>query len=560
MVASCRLLLDSGWIVTERRRIENMKVARSKVGMVVAAHELAAAAGRQALEDGANAVEAAVAVSLALGVVEPFASSLGGGGYMMVATRGRAEEAVVLDGRGKLSSLATEEYIYPNRVMLPWCPKIGPMSVAVPGLGRMLDLALSRWGGRVPLAKLARQAIALAADGFEVGNVFAYCSALFEGTVRSSPECARAYFKNGGRYKPGERLVQEDLARALAIVAEHGFDALYTGEIGRAMMATMNATGPVWGAEDLASYQVVERKPLWAEIAGHRIATNPPPSRGGAGIIQALLRYDKDRVRLAPTIRSIFRELHPLIGDPETMDVDLVRLTERLDAPSTEAAAVHEAGANKPGAANPRPDGTGVDSPRPKASRQDGPAPGGGTTHFVVVDYEGTIVSMSQTIGHFFGSGVMVQGYGIVMNDDISDMERKPGHPNSIGPGKRSVSNMAPTIVFKDDRPRLALGTPGSLRIFPAMAQVIGNVLFEEMDLEAAVAAGRIDWEENRYFFEGDIDEQVRARAKRELDQPVDERRKQDLFFGGVHGIEILEDGTIVGVADPRREGIAIGN
>jgi gamma-glutamyltranspeptidase/glutathione hydrolase len=383
----------------------------------------------------------------------------------------------------------------------------------------MLDAALKKWGAGVSLAKLARRAIELAGGGFEVGNVFAYCSALFEGTVRSSPECAKIYLSKGARYRSGERLVQKDLARALGIVADRGFEALYSGEIGRTMMATMNATGRVWGAEDLANYTVIERKPLWAEVAGHKVATNPPPSRGGAGIIQALLRYDKDRERLAPTIRSIFRELHPLIGDPERMDVDLTKLVERLDAPEA----------------------------------------GGGTTHFVVVDAEGTIVTMSQTIGHFFGSGVVVDGYGILMNDDVSDMERKPGHPNSIGPNKRSVSNMAPTIVFKGDRPRLAVGTPGSLRIFPAMAQVIGNVLFDKMDLEAAVREGRIHWEDNRYFFEGDIDEKVRERARQELDQPVDERRKQDLFFGGVHGVEVLGDGTIVGVADPRREGVAEG-
>jgi gamma-glutamyltranspeptidase/glutathione hydrolase len=508
-----------------------MKVAKSKTGMVVAAHELAAKAGREGLDDGLNAVEAAVVVSLALGVVEPFASSLGGGGYMMVAPRGQASETVVLDGRGKLSSLADENYIYPNKVMLPWCPKTGPMSAAVPGLGRMLEAALKKWGAGAPLARLARPAMNLAAGGFEVGNVYCYCSALFEGTVRSTPECSKNYLKNGARYRPGERLVQKDLAAALEIVAEAGFETLYTGQIGRAMMATMNATGPVWGKDDLFNYEVVERRPLWADIAGHRVATNPPPSRGGAGIIQALLRYDKDRVRLAPTIRSIFGELHPLIGDPERMNVDLKSLVQRLDAPGPESDAAHT----------------------------DRPAPGGGTTHFVVVDGEGTIVSMSQTIGHFFGSGVVVGGYGIVMNDDISDMERKPGHPNSIGADKRSVSNMAPTIVFKGDRPRLALGTPGSVRIFPAMAQVIGNVLFEDMDLEQAVSAGRIHWEDNRYFFEGDIDEEIRGRAKRELDQPVDERRKQDLFFGGVHGIELLADGTIVGVADPRREGVAMG-
>src|SRR5215831_15098856 len=368
-----------------------MKVAKSKMGMVVAAHELAAAAGRQALEDGANAIEAAVAVSLALGVVEPFASSLGGGGYMMVSPLGQASETVVLDGRGKLSSLAEESYIYPNGVMLPWCPKTGPMSVAVPGLGRMLETALKKWGTGTPLARIARPAMNLAADGFEVGNVYCYCSALFEGTVRGTPDCAKNYLKSGARYQPGERLVQKDLAQTLEIVAEAGFETLYTGQIGHAMVTTMNATGPVWGKDDLANYHVIERQPLWADIAGHRVATNPPPSRGGAGIIQALLRYDRDRVKLARTIRSIFGELQPLIGDPANMNVNLERLVERLDQPRPDAAGQHI----------------------------DGPAPGGGTTHFVVVDSEGTIVSMSQTIGHFFGSGVVVEGYGIVMNDDI---------------------------------------------------------------------------------------------------------------------------------------------
>jgi gamma-glutamyltranspeptidase/glutathione hydrolase len=499
-----------------------MKTARSREGMVVAAHRLAAEAGSEALAEGANAVEAAVAVSLALGVVEPFASSLGGGGYMMIAPQGSAEKTEVLDGRGKLSSLATVDYIYPKGVMLPWVPKTGPMSVAVPGLGRMLDLALKKFGGKTPLTRLARRAIGLAADGFEVGDVYVYCSALFEGTVRGSTECARIYLNNGRRFASGERLIQKDLARTLELVAERGFEVCYTGDVGAGMLRSVNATGPVWGSEDLANYEVKIREPLRVEVAGHLVATNPPPSRGGAGIVQALLRYNSDPVQLAPTIRSIFRELDPLIGDPDFMDVDLSKLVEGLGAPT----------------------------------------PGGGTTHFVVVDREGTIVSMSQTIGHFFGSGVVAEGYGVLLNDDIADMERKPGHPNSIAPNKRSVSNMAPTIVFRGEEsratPRLALGTPGSVRIFPALAQVIGNVLLQGMDLEQAVAAGRIHWEENRFFFEGDIDPAIRARAKQELDQPVDERRAQDLFFGGVHAVEVLADGTIVGVADPRREGVAI--
>lgn len=496
-----------------------MKVARSQKGMVVAAHPLAAEAGREVLAEGGNAVEAAVAVSLTLGVVEPFASGLGGGGYMMVSPSGALGRTEILDGRAKLSSLMTEEYVYPKRVMLPWVAKIGPMSAAVPGLGRLLGLALQKYGRKVPLPKLAKRAITLASDGFEVGEVFVYCSSLFESTVRSFPECAKTFYNNGVRFKAGERLVQKELARTLRIVADRGFEVCYTGEVGLALMRAANVTGPVWGRDDLAKYEVKVRPPLFADVAGHRVATNPPPSRGGAGIAQTLLRYDKDPVKLARTIRTVFRELDPVIGDPEVMKVDLAKLVE---GPS-------------------------------------GPPPGGGTTHFVVVDGEGTVVTMSQTIGHFFGSGVMAQGYGILLNDDISDMERKPGHPNSIGPNKRSVSNMAPTIVFRGGRPRLALGTPGSVRIFPAMAQVIGNVLFQGMDLEAAVAAGRVHWEDGRFFFEGDFDDETRARAKRELDQPVDERRKQDLFFGGVHGVEIHDDGTVVGVADPRRDGVAIG-
>lgn len=495
-----------------------MKVARSTKGMVVAAHPLAAEAGREALAEGGNAVEAAVAVSLALGVVEPFASGLGGGGFMILSPSGAIGKTEILDGRAKVSSLMTEEYVYPKKVMLPWVPKIGPFSAAVPGLGRMLGLALQKYGRKMTLPKLARRAIALAADGFEVGDVYVYCSSLFESTVRSSPECAKIFYNNGARFKAGERLVQKDLARTLRIVADRGFEACYAGEVGLALTRAANQTGPVWGRDDLAKYEVKVRPPLWVDVAGHRVATTPPPSRGGAGIVQALLRYDPDPVRLARTIRSIFRELDPVVGDPDLATVDLAR---RIEGPK-------------------------------------GPAAGGGTSHFVVVDSEGTVVSVSQTIGHFFGSGVVAQGYGVLLNDDLSDMERFPGHPNSIGANKRSVANMAPTIVFRNGRPRLSLGTPGSVRIFPAMAQVVGNMLFQGMDLERAVAAGRVHWEENRFFLEGDLPDEVRERAKRELDEPVTERRKQDLFFGGVHAVEILEDGTILGVADPRREGVAV--
>ena len=366
--------------------------------MVVAAHPLAADAGREILAEGGTAVDAAVAVSLAIGVVEPFASGLGGGGYMLVAPGGDEAGTVAVDFRGVTPSIQTEEHFYPKGATLPWTPKIGPSSATIPGIGRALDLALKKWGSR-PVDRLARRAIELAEKGFDVSDVFAYVSGLFEGTLRSFPDAARIFLKEGRRYRAGERLVQADLARTLKRVASAGFEDLFTGEVGRAMTAAANATGPVWGETDLSKYEVKVRAPLLGEIAGARIATMGPPSRGGAGILAALGRFEKRGLPqlghntertipfLAETFRDLFHKLEPVIGDPDVFEVDLKSL---------------------------------------ELSR--GAAPTGGspsTTHFTIVDRAGTVVSMSQTIGHFFGSGVVVPGWGILLNDDISDMDRR---------------------------------------------------------------------------------------------------------------------------------------
>jgi gamma-glutamyltranspeptidase/glutathione hydrolase len=224
-----------------------MKVARSDKGMVVAAHPLAADAGREVLAEGGNAVEAAVAVSLALGVVEPMASGLGGGGFMMISPSGAIGRTEVLDARGKLSSLFAEDYIYPKKVMLPWVPKIGPMSAAVPGLGRMLGLALQKYGRKMPLQRLAKRAINLAADGFEVGEVFVYCSSLFESTVRSTPECAEDLLQQRRAHEGGRAAGPEGAGPTLRLVAERGFEVCYTGEVG-SPHPRGQLDGPVWGA------------------------------------------------------------------------------------------------------------------------------------------------------------------------------------------------------------------------------------------------------------------------------------------------------------------------
>ncbi len=501
-----------------------MRISQSKEGMVVAAHPLAAEAGREVLREGGNSVDAALAVSLTLAVVEPQASGLGGGGFMMVSPQGDPEKTVVIDGRGKTPSLAREDYIYPEGVFLPWAPKTGPMSATIPGLGRMLSHAAASFGSGMPLARLAERARQHARDGFEVGKVFGYCTALFEATLRNSPAASQIYFRDGNRIPPGGKLVQEDLAETLDRIVAEGFEILYHGDVAQAMLNAVNTSGPVWGKSDLADYQVRVRKPVDAMIAGVRVETTGPPSRGGVGMLHALASLEG--VSQDPTARTLhlltemerlFRAMTPVIGDPDMVEMDL--------------------------------DLGGTGSPPPS---------GGGTTHFTIVDREGTIVTMSQTIGHFFGSAVMVPGHGIVLNNDISDMERSPGLPNSIGPSKRPVANMAPTILFANEK-KIALGSPGSLRIFPALTCVLDRLLYQGMGLEEAIRAARIHWEEGSAFLEGDFAPEVHQQVSERFPGPVVKRRVQDLFFGGVHAVEKSENGNLLGVADPRRDGVALG-
>jgi gamma-glutamyltranspeptidase/glutathione hydrolase len=491
--------------------------------MVVAAHPIAAEAGRAILREGGNAVEAAVATSLTLGVVEPQASGLGGGGFMLICPRGKPAETIIIDSRSKISSLLTAARVYSRGKMLPWIPKTGPMSAGIPGLGRALQWALKTFGGKLPLSRLASPAIQAAEEGFEISETFRHCANMFEGAIRHYEETCRIFMMTGAQLKPGERLVQKDLAKTLRTVVDRGFDAIYTGDIGRAMLKEINKTGPVWGEKDLEQYTIEIRKPLVKDVLGHEIVTTPSPSRSGYGIIHTLLAWSEKKpahhsaehiLFLARTWRDLWKSYEAKVGDPAFFDLPAEYLDRApLGSPST--------------------------------------------THFTIVDREGTIVTSSQTIGHFFGSGIAVPGTGIVINDDITDMNNRPGTPNSIDAGRRPISNMAPTLVAKGGKPFVALGTPGSFRIFSCLSQVVGNAIGYGMGLEAAVADPRVHWEGGTLFIEGGIDPKVIEEVKQRAGMHVDVRGPVDLFFGGVHAAAMDEQG-ILGVADPRRDGVAL--
>jgi gamma-glutamyltranspeptidase/glutathione hydrolase len=499
--------------------------------MVVAAHPIAAAAGAGVLREGGNAVDAAVAVSLCLGVVEPYASGLGGGGFMLICPAGELSRTTILDSRGRVPSLLTQERVYSRGKPIPWPPYSGPMSAAVPGLGRALALALERFGSR-PLPRLAEPAIRAAEEGFEVSETYRHCSQMFEGTMRVDEECCRIFMTGGMVMRPGDRLVQPEMGRTLRAVAREGFETLYTGEIARAILATVNRTGPLWGERDLESYPVRERAPLRARIGEFELLVTGPPSRGGAGVVQVAQAYPAGPGRPAHnsaraiasydrTLPAVFRALEDRIGDPDEAPIP----PERLADPAL----------------------------------LDGGESGGspGTTHYTIVDRGGTIVTASQTIGHFFGSGVVVRGWGIVLNDDITDMAPRPGHPNSISANRRSVANMNPMIVARGGRPWVAMGTPGSRRITAALSQVAVNLIAYGQDLATAVAQPRLHWEAGALHLEGGFAEAEVEAARPLVSSRIVRRGPLDLYFGGIHAA-CVEGNRVIGVADPRRDGVAL--
>lgn len=498
--------------------------------MVVAAHPIAAAAGADVLREGGNAVDASVAVALCLGVVEPYASGLGGGGFMMICPRGDLSKTEILDSRGRVPSLLTKERVYSRGKPIPWPPYSGPMSAAVPGLGRALALALQRFGS-LPLSRLVEPAIRASEEGFEVSETYRHCSQMFEGTMRVDEECCRIFMKDGMVMRPGDRLVQPDMARTLRTIARDGFETLYTGEIARAILATVNRTGPLWGDRDLETYPVRQREPLRARIGEFELLVTGPPSRGGAGVVQIAQTFPRGADRpphnsaraiafYDRALPAVFRALEDRIGDPDEMPAAAGMLT----APEL----LQTAAGGSPG-----------------------------TTHYTIVDREGTIVTASQTIGHFFGSGVVVRGWGIVLNDDITDMAPRPDHPNSISANRRSVANMNPMIVARAGRPWVAMGTPGSRRITAALSQVTVNLIAYGQELASAVAQPRLHWEAGTLYLEGGFAEAEIEAARRIVSSRIVRRGPLDLYFGGIHAAAI-EGRTVIGVADPRRDGVAL--
>jgi len=529
--------------------------AVSRQGMVSSAYPLASQAGVEMLKRGGNAVDAAVAAAFAIGVAEPFTSGIGGGGFMLVRMAeppAGAEATAFIDYREVAPLRATPDmYKVVDGKVVGRANETGHRAVAVPGSVAGMAVALEMYG-TLPLSEVVEPAARLAEEGIVVGPFLREAMVRNLDRLRMFPKTARIYLRDGEPYEVGDTLVNPDYARTLRLIGEKGPGVFYEGEVARALVRDMQVHGGLIGFDDLSSYRPAVRKPVTGTYRGYEIISSPPPSSGGTHVIEILNMLENFDVRgmghgsaahlhlLAEVFKLAFADREAYMGDPAFVDIPLAGLLSKEYA-RERVASVDSGRAAKPGAG------------RPAAYEGDS------TTHLSVMDSAGNAVALTQTIESFFGCASVLAGYGFILNNQMHDLDPVPGRPNSIAPGKKPLSSMSPTIVLKDGRPFLVVGSPGSKRIITAVVQVLSNVIDHSMGIEQAIDAPRGHTDGEALHVEGRVDEAVQQELRR-MGHMLEVRRPFDYYFGGAHGVLWdRKSGEFRGGADPRREGAAVG-
>lgn len=469
---------------------------RAAKGMVVSSHYLASEVGVQVLRDGGNAVDAAVAVGLALAVVHPAAGNIGGGGFMIVFTRDG--EVTTFDFREKAPLAATRNmYTDSTGTLIEDLNHEGYLAIGVPGTVAGFDLALKRFGTR-SWKELAAPAVDLAEDGFPLSWDMVDDFIALKEDWKKYPSSARVFFKKDTLpYEPGDVWKQPDLARTLKRIQRNGRDGFYKGETARLIAADMKKNGGLITETDLARYEARERKPVHGTYRGYDVYSMPPPSSGGTAVIEMLnilegfdlARYGHNSAQylhvLAEAMRRAFADRARHLGDPDfNPDMPIETLISKSYAEQLR----RSISLNHP-------------SPSDPARFNDTQEPSE-TTHYSVVDAEGNAVVVTYTLEYGYGSRIVADGLGFLYNNEMGDFNPQPGRtdttgiigtaPNLVAPGKRMLSSMTPTIVAKDGKPYLLVGSPGGRTIINTVLQVILNVVDFHMNVSQAVTAGRI--------------------------------------------------------------------
>ncbi len=488
------------------------------LGVIAAGHPLSAKAGADAMLGGGNAVDCALASMLTSYACEPLLTSLGAGGYMLVVAPG--EEPALLDffieapGRG--ADVGARAKLVPVSVSFGDAVQvfnIGPASVGTYGMAAGVCEASSRFG-RIPLADLVGPAARLARDGVELNQAQAYVIEILAGIVTSTPECAALFAPNGRVARAGDIVRQPELAEALERLGTEGAAPFFTGDIAAAIVDWLAERGGIVTAEDLATYEVVDRTPIRVSYRGREVVTNPPPSAGGILIAHALALLDAD-------------------PNPPGL-TEIVSTMERTQSERTPEFI------------------EGLDDPefvRRFLARR---SPLGSTTHVAVLDREGWACSVTCSNGSC--SGVVVPGTGVHLNNMLGEQDLNPLGFHRHPPGRRMPSMMSPTVVLRDGAPELVLGSAGSNRIRSAILQTIIRVIDDGLEAGDAVRAPRVHFEDGVVYAEPGIDTGALERAGR----AIGAFRELNLFFGGVQAAARDGKGRFSGGGDPRRGGAAL--
>lgn len=525
-------------------------------GMVTAAERLAAEAGLSMLKQGGNAVDAAVATGFALAVTFPRAGNLGGGGFMLIYL---AEEKrnVFIDYREMAPAKATADmFLKPDGTVDKQREYFSHMSAGVPGTVAGLVHAQKHYG-KLPLATVIKPAIKLAAQGFPVSYALASSLKAREERLRKDPASARNYFKSDGSdWVIGDTIKQPDLAWTLKNIARHGSKGFYEGKVAQRIADDMAANDGLITLEDLANYEIKERTPVSGTYNGYTVVSAPPPSSGGVHILQMLNileGYDLKKMghnsaayvhRVAEAMKLAYADRSKYLGDPDFFPVPVAQLTDKNYAEKQRLLIK-------------------ADKATPSVEVLPGrelPKESFDTTHFSTADQYGNMVSNTYTINFSYGSHISVPGVGILLNNEMADFAAKPGTANAFGlvqgesnriePRKRPLSSMSPTLVFKDNQPWLATGSPGGSLIITAVLQTLLNTMTFDMNIAAAAAAPRVhhQWLPDQLLIENGVSPDTLALLKLQ-GHPI---KTNVTTLGRTQSI-MREDGWLFGATDTRR-------
>ncbi len=543
---------------------ERFHPVHARSGMIASQEQVASRIGADILRRGGNAVDAAVAVGFALAVTLPRAGNLGGGGFMLVHIAATGEQ-IAIDYRETAPAAATRDmFLGPDGKADANLSRNTGLGVGTPGTVAGLALAHERYGsGSFTLAELIAPAIALAEGGITVSDDLAMSLARAQARLAGFPATAAIFYPGAKAAPPaaGATLVQRDLAHTLRLIAANGPRGFYEGKVAERIAAAVRETGGVMTAEDLAAYRPKLREPVRGTYRGHEIVSMPPPSSGGVHVIQILKMLEGFDLAakgagsaghyhlLAEAMRRAYADRATYLGDPDFTDVPVAALIDDTYL-ATRAQDIDpdRAGRSSNIAAGELP---GEESPQ--------------TTHYSVVDADGNAVSNTYTLNFSYGLGLVAAGTGVLLNNELDDFAAAPGVPNAYGliggeanapaAGKRPLSSMSPTFVFRDGDLRLVTGSPGGSRIISIVTQTIVNMVDFGMNPAEAAAFPRMhhQWLPDVLQLERGVSPDTVA-LLRAMGHEVTERRAS----GSVQSIEVTDESLLAGASDPRRPGAGV--